>query len=269
MNRVEHLLQHLQEKPADKLSPHHVGAFSSKKSNDDIVIVSCIRTAICKAKRGSFKDTAPTLLLAPVLKYVIKDIDPKLVEDICVGSVLARGGLRATECRQAAFIAGYPKTTTLRTVNRQCSSGLQSIADIASSIRAGYINVGVAAGLESMSADSMNFSGSVPEEIKQNENALNCYLPMGITSENVASQYGITREEQDKVAVMSHQRASAAKEKFRQEILPITTSFADEKTGKKTTITVRDDDGVRGDTTYEKLQKLEPSFKKNGTTTRK
>ncbi|ETO19211.1 hypothetical protein RFI_18020, partial [Reticulomyxa filosa] len=139
MNRVEHLLQHLQEKPSDKLTPQGVGAFSSKKSDDDIVIVSAIRTAIGKAKRGSFKETAPTLLLAPVLKYVAKDIDPKLVDDICVGNVLARGGLRATECRQAAFLAGYPKTTTLRTVNRQCSSGLQSIADIASSIRAGYI----------------------------------------------------------------------------------------------------------------------------------
>ena len=150
-----------------------------------------------------------------------------MVDDIRIGNVLAPGGLRASECRMAQFIAGIPDTTTISTCNRQCSSGLQAIADIASSIKCGYIDVGIAGGVESMSIDKFGPGKNmkIGDDIKMNNDALNCLLPMGITSENVASKFGVTREEQDKLSVLSNQRAINAKLKYRQEILPITTQI--------------------------------------------
>ena len=144
MNRISHLCNQLkQDHDESKIRASNVSSYLSPQ-DDDVVIVSAIRTAIGKAKRGSFKDTDPISLLKPCLEYVIKDLpSPSMVDDICVGTVLAPGGLRASECRMASFLAGLPETTTLRTVNRQCSSGLQAIADIASSIKAGYIDIGV------------------------------------------------------------------------------------------------------------------------------
>ena len=144
MKRISHIVGQLNTKHDDKnIRASSVSSYLTP-SDDDVVIVSAIRTAIGKARRGSFKDTDPINLLSPVLKYVIKDLpSSQMVDDICVGTVLAPGGMRATQCRQAAFLAGIPKTTTMRTVNRQCSSGLQAIADIAASITAGYIDIGI------------------------------------------------------------------------------------------------------------------------------
>merc|ERR1712228_732405 len=214
---------------------------------------------------------------SPCLKYVCKDLPSKsMVDDICVGSVLAPGGMRATECRMAAFLAGIPKETSMRTVNRQCSSGLQSMGDIAASINAGYIDIGIAAGLESMSTNKFGGAGKgteklLTDEVKMNMESLNCLLPMGITSENVASKYGISRSDQDKFAVLSHQRAHAAtfgpNKKFSSEILPIVTKWKDPTTGKTKQITVDKDDGIRGNSNVEGLSKLRAVFKKCGTTT--
>lgn len=144
MNRISHLCSQLKkDHDESKIRASNVSSYESPQ-DDDVVIVSAIRTAIGKAKRGSFKDTDPISLLKPCLEYVTQDLPSKsMVDDICVGTVLAPGGLRASECRMAAFLAGLPETTTLRTVNRQCSSGLQAIADIASSIKAGYIDIGM------------------------------------------------------------------------------------------------------------------------------
>ncbi len=106
---------------------------------DDVVIVAAYRTPICKAKRGGFKDTYPDDLLAPVLRAVVDSVGVKAEEvgDIVVGSVLAPGAQRANEYRMAAFFAGFPETVPVRTVNRQCSSGLQAVADVAAAIKAG------------------------------------------------------------------------------------------------------------------------------------
>lgn len=144
MNRVSHLLSQLEkEYNTQQLRISNTASYAPP-IGDDIVLVNGIRTAICKSKRGKFKDTAPIQLLAPVLKYVTKDLpNAAIIDDICVGTVLAPGGLRASECRMAQFIAGIPQTTTLRTVNRQCSSGLQAIIDIAANIKAGYIQIGI------------------------------------------------------------------------------------------------------------------------------
>eukprot|EP01084_Bolivina_argentea_P189922 326507_1 len=275
MNRLSHICNQINTKhDKSKIRASNVSSYLSP-SDDDIVIVSGIRTAIGKARRGSFKDTDAISLLKPCIEYVIRDLpSPSLIDDICVGTVLAPGALRATECRMASFLAGIPKTTTIRTVNRQCSSGLQAIADISASIKAGYINIGIAAGLESMSTNSMKGSGknfSISDEVKMDMNALNCLLPMGITSENVSSKFNISRREQDEFAVLSHKRAAEAtfgpNKKFSQEIIPITTIWKDPKTGEKKRITVDKDDGIRGNSTVEGLSKLRAVFKKGGSTT--
>jgi acetyl-CoA acyltransferase 1 len=116
--------------------------------------VTCaLRTALTKGGKGGFKDTAGADLLAGVFKAVLNKsgVDPSAVEDIAVGNVLAPGG-GATEFRAAALVAGFPESTAVRSLNRQCSSGLQAIADIANAIRSGMIEVGIGAGVESMSS---------------------------------------------------------------------------------------------------------------------
>jgi len=239
------------------------------KSDDDVVIVSAVRTPIGRAKKGSFKDTLPADLLAAVLKGVVEKVgfDKSLVSDIVVGNVLAPGAF-ASQGRMATFIAGYPDTTSMMAVNRQCSSGLQAFGNVAAAIKAGIYDVGVAAGVESMSTASMGGSvGDLPDSVFQSEGAKKCMIPMGQTSELVAEQFGITRAQQDAMAVDSHAKALRAQAEGRfKEIIPVTTKILD-KEGKESTITVTQDDGPRKGTTVEKLGKLRAAFKKNGTTT--
>ncbi|XP_010522426.1 PREDICTED: 3-ketoacyl-CoA thiolase 2, peroxisomal [Tarenaya hassleriana] len=238
---------------------------------DDVVIVAAHRTALCKSKRGGFKDTYPDDLLAPVLRALIEktNVNPNEVGDIVVGTVLAPGSQRASECRMAAFYAGFPETVPVRTVNRQCSSGLQAVADVAAAIKAGFYDIGIGAGLESMTTNPMAWEGSVNPKVKSFEQAQNCLLPMGVTSENVAGRFGVTREEQDQAAVESHRKAAAATSagKFKDEIIPVTTKIVDPKTGDEKTVTVAVDDGIRPSTTLSDLARLKPVFKKDGTTT--
>lgn len=277
MNRLSHLCGQLaSQQDTSSLRASCVSGYSAPAaSDDDVVIVSAIRTAQCKAKRGLFKDTHCVQLLNPVLRYVTKELPSSaLVDDICVGTVLAPGALRATECRMAAFLAGLPKTATLRTVNRQCSSGLQAIADIAASISAGYIDIGIAAGVESMSTNSMAMKPPTAmklDSVRMNMESLNCLIPMGITSENVAQQFNVSRAEQDAFAVESHRRAAEATfgddKRFAAEILPITTTWKDPKTGKAKQITVDKDDGIRANSSVAGLAKLRAVFKKGGSTT--
>jgi acetyl-CoA acyltransferase 1 len=238
---------------------------------DDVVIVAAYRTAICRAKRGGFKDTYPDDLLAPVLKAVVETtgVKPQEVGDIVVGSVLAPGAQRANECRMAAFFAGFPETVPVRTVNRQCSSGLQAVADVAAAIKAGFYDIGIGAGLESMTSNPMAWEGSVNPRVESNQRAQDCLLPMGVTSENVAERYGVARKQQDAASVTSHQRAAAATAagKFRDEIIPVHTKLVDPKTGDEKQVTIAVDDGIRPQTTLADLAKLKAVFKKNGSTT--
>lgn len=238
---------------------------------DDVVIVAAYRTAICRAKRGGFKDTYPDDLLAPVLKAVVETtgVKPQEIGDIVVGSVLAPGAQRANECRMAAFFAGFPETVPVRTVNRQCSSGLQAVADVAAAIKAGFYDIGIGAGLESMTSNPMAWEGSVNPRVESNQRAQDCLLPMGVTSENVAERYGVARKQQDAASVTSHQRAAAATAagKFRDEIIPVHTKLVDPKTGDEKQVTIAVDDGIRPQTTLADLAKLKAVFKKNGSTT--
>lgn len=238
---------------------------------DDVVIVAAHRTPLCKSKRGGFKDTYPDDLLAPVLRAVIEktNVDPSEVGDIVVGSVLAPGSQRASECRMAAFYAGFPETVPVRTVNRQCSSGLQAVADVAAAIKAGFYDIGIGAGLESMTVNPMAWEGSINPRVKTMAQAQDCLLPMGVTSENVAERFSVTRQEQDQAAVDSHRKAAAATAsgKFKDEIIPVKTKIVDPKTGDETPVTISVDDGIRAGTSLADLAKLKPVFKKNGTTT--
>jgi acetyl-CoA acyltransferase 1 len=238
---------------------------------DDVVIVAAYRTALCKSKRGGFKDTYPDDLLAPVLKAVVEKakLDPKEVGDIVVGTVLAPGSQRASECRMASFYAGFPETVPVRTVNRQCSSGLQAVADVAAAIKAGFYDIGIGAGLESMTTNPMSWDGSVNPRTETHQQAQNCLLPMGVTSENVAHRFGVSRQEQDQAAADSHRKAAAATAagKFKDEIIPVNTKIVDPKTGEEKPVTISVDDGIRPGTSASSLAKLKPVFKKDGTTT--
>ncbi|WCJ38128.1 peroxisomal 3-ketoacyl-CoA thiolase 3 [Euphorbia peplus] len=250
----------------DNAAYHRTAAFG-----DDIVIVAAYRTAICKAKRGGFKDTHPDDLLGSVLKALIEktNVNPSEVGDIVVGTVLAPGSQRAIECRMAAFYAGFPDTVPLRTVNRQCSSGLQAVADVAAFIKAGYYDIGIAAGLECMTLDNIRTNPKVNPRAESFVQARDCLLPMGITSENVAQRYGVTRQEQDQAAVESHRKAADATSsgKFRDEIIPVSTKIVDPKTGEEKSVIISVDDGIRPQTNLAGLSKLKPAFKKDGATT--
>lgn len=134
------------------ISGQKSGGNITDKNPDDIVVTAALRTPFTKGGKGGFKDTAAADLLVGAFQGLIKrsGIDPKLVEDIAVGSVLPPGG-GATEFRAAALVAGFPETTAVRSLNRQCSSGLQAVVDIANAIKTGVIDIGVGAGVESMS----------------------------------------------------------------------------------------------------------------------
>ncbi|CAL9112309.1 unnamed protein product, partial [Musa textilis] len=283
IDRQRVLLQHLRPSPSSSPNGSHLisasvcaaGDSAAYQRNscfgDDVVVVAAYRTAICKSKRGGFKDTYPEELLTAVLKALLDktNLNPNQVGDIVVGTVLAPGAQRATECRMAAFYAGFPETVPVRTVNRQCSSGLQAVADVASAIKAGFYDTGIGAGLESMTTNSMSWDGSINPKVNAFQQAQDCLLPMGITSENVAHRYGVTRQEQDQAAVNSHRKAAAATAagKFKEEIIPVTTKIVDPKTGEEKQVTISVDDGIRPETSISSLAKLKPVFKKDGSTT--
>ncbi|KAF8160022.1 3-ketoacyl-CoA thiolase [Crassisporium funariophilum] len=241
-----------------------------QKHDDDVVIVTAVRSAITKGRKGGFKDTKPDLILSHVLRaaYSKVNLDPKLIEDISVGNVLPPGG-GAGAARMASLHAGIPVETSINTVNRQCSSGLTAITQIANQIRAGQIDIGIGAGVESMTNGfGARAAAEVSDEILENQDAEDCMLPMGITSENVAADYKISRKVQDEFAAKSFQKAAAANKagKFKAEIVPITVKFVDPKTEKVTEIVVDQDDGIRDGVTAESLGKLKPAFKSDGST---
>jgi acetyl-CoA acyltransferase 1 len=206
------------------------------KHPDDIVILSALRTPICRAKKGGFKDTMPDDLLKAALEGVVKQsgIKHKDVDDVVVGNVQL-GGCYAAPARMAQFRAGFPAETGLVCINRQCSSGLQAVANVANAIKAGMMDVGIGAGVESMTQAGGPMDGPMPpvnaNEIMGNKLARDCMTPMGVTAENVAEKYGVTREGQDMMAVASHGKALAAQKagKFKNEIVPVPVTVTDDK----------------------------------------
>ncbi|MCJ1320555.1 hypothetical protein MMC15_005895 [Xylographa vitiligo] len=249
------------------------------KSPHDIVILSSLRTPLTRAKKGGLKDAYPEELLYHVLKATLAanpKLDPSRIRDVAVGSVLQElGGAKAG--KMAANHAGLPNVTAFHTINRQCSSGLAAITSIAHAIAVGSIDIGIGGGMESM---TRNYgSRAIPTvlwpELKDSpvKDARDCIMPMGLTSENVASRYNVTREEQDAFAARSHQKAAKARKDglFDKEIVPVTTRWRDLEENQDNVvekeITVKEDDGIRPNTTMETLAKLKPAFKADGTST--
>ncbi|KAI7659804.1 3-ketoacyl-CoA thiolase-like protein, partial [Hortaea werneckii] len=239
----------------------------TEKHPDDVVVTTALRTAITKGGKGGFKDTAAADLLHGAFTGLIQrsGIDPKLVEDIAVGCVLAPGG-GATEYRAAALAAGFPESTAVKSLNRQCSSGLAACVDIANAIRTGMIDVGVGAGVESMSTQYGPQAVSEFSDLLENhETAAECKVPMGMLSENMAKDRNISRKDQDKFAADSYRKAGVAQKQglFNDEIVPMKVKWTDPKSGEEKEVTVSADDGVR-EVTEESLGKIKPAFAKNG-----
>ncbi|KAI8350318.1 Thiolase, N-terminal domain-containing protein [Choanephora cucurbitarum] len=241
------------------------------KSPEDVVIVSALRSAITRARKGGFKDTLPEEILAGVFKAMIQQtkIDPAIVNDIAVGNVLPPGG-GATNARMAALYAGFPESSAVNTVNRQCSSGLQAVVQIATAIQAGLIEVGIGAGVESMTKNygAASLSATSEKIADGCPAAADCLIPMGITSENVAAEFKVSRQTQDEFAASSHTKATQAQKNgwFNAEIVPLEATVVD-KDGKEQTVIIDRDDGVRPGTTPETLAKLKPAFDERGSTT--
>ncbi|KAK0287602.1 3-ketoacyl-CoA thiolase with broad chain length specificity [Friedmanniomyces endolithicus] len=238
-----------------------------EKRPDDIVVTAALRTPITKGGKGGFKDLAGADLLHGAFKALIQrsGIDPGLVEDIAVGNVLAPGG-GATEFRAAALAAGFPDSVAVRALNRQCSSGLQACVDIANAISSGMIDIGIGAGVESMS--SQYGPGAVTEFSELLENhpaAANCKVSMGVLSEQMAKDRNVSRQDQDRFAVASYQKAGAAQKQglFDEEIAPLKVKWTDPKTDEEKEITVSVDDGVR-EVTMQSIGKIKPAFGKDG-----
>ncbi|KAM5348742.1 hypothetical protein ACJ41O_008565 [Fusarium nematophilum] len=238
-----------------------------QKNPDDIVVTACCRSAFTKGGRGGFKDTQASDIMAGVLKALLdrSKINPALVEDLCVGTVLAPGG-GATEMRAASLVAGFPESIAVRTLNRQCSSGLQACVDVANQIKTGMIDIGIGAGVESMSLQYGPGAVSEFSELLENHpEAANCKVPMGVLSEQMAKDLNISRAAQDSFAASSYQKAVKAQKAglFKEEIAPLKVKFED-KEGNTKEITVSADDGIRDGMTAESLGKIRPAFAKDG-----
>lgn len=245
-----------------------------KKKGSDIVVLSALRSPVTRAIKGGNAKMYPEELLYQVLKGSVdkSGINPELIDDILIGTVLQTlGGQKASAL--AVKSVGFPIKTTVNTVNRQCASSAQALSYSAVSILSGENQFAIAAGVESMTHDYFPHRG-IPTRIYQpfkndaSSEAQNVLMPMGITSENVAKKYGISREDQDAFALQSHLKAYEATESghFSNEILPIKarTNNEDEPLN---IVEVTKDDGVRGSSTIEKLASLKPVFAEDGTTT--
>ncbi len=240
----------------------------------EAVIVSAVRTAVGKAPKGTLKSTRPDEMGAAAIREAlarVPELDKNAVEDVIMGCATPEAEQGMNVARAAAVRAGLPVETSAMTINRFCSSGLQSIAQAADAIRSGGADVIVAGGLESMSLLPMG--GHVIRPNPQLvETYPDFYLGMGLTAENLANKYGISRAEQDAFSVRSHQNAAAAIAggKFKEEIVPLTVALEDfDAKGKKQRreITFDTDEGVRADSSVEGLGKLRAAFHVKGSVT--
>ncbi|KAJ3556443.1 hypothetical protein NM688_g2031 [Phlebia brevispora] len=256
MERVKQLASHLIPGSSKGL------AAVEKKNPDDVVITMAIRSPLCKARKGGFKDTKSEELLLEMFKQSVarSSIDPGLIGDITVGTVLIPGA--AYVARAASLAAGIPEQVPVQVVNRFCSSGLMAVTDIANKIRAGQIDIGLAVGVESMTDHPDDGWKPQSELLAGHDIAKDCGMPMGWTSENVAGDFNITREEMDEFAALSFQRAEAAQKagRFEEETVPFTAFVKDPATGQRTTKVITKDDGIRYGTTKESLLKIRAAF---------
>jgi len=240
----------------------------------EAVVVSAVRTAVGKAPRGILKDTRPDDIAAMVIKEALHRV-PGLrmedVDDVVLGCAFPESDQGLNLGRVVAMRAGFPYTVPGQTVNRFCSSGLQAIATAAYEIMVGSTEVMIAGGVEFMS--QVPIMGLTPSPNPYLvEHSPQAYSSMGLTAENVAEKFGISREDQDRFAISSHQKAAQAIQegKFREEVLPIPAKVKETK--EDGTVVVKEvifdtDEGVRYDASLEGLAALKPIFKTKGTVT--
>jgi len=239
----------------------------------DAYIVKSIRTPGCKRKKGAFKDTRPEDLLSFILAAAVEKTDAlekEHVEDIMIGCSFPEAEQGLNIGRIAAQMAGFPDQTTGATVNRFCSSGLEAIALASLRVMAGWSDVVIGGGLESMTYVPMG--GNLPRPHPEfTRRGAQVYTSMGITAENVANRYNITREAQDEFALQSQMKAAEAKKNglFKELIATPATRYVPQEDGtfKRETFLQDFDDGIREATTLEGLASLQPAFAAGGSVT--
>jgi len=240
----------------------------------EAVIVSIARTAVGKAPRGTLRSTRPDDMAAAVIQEVLRRapaLDPREVEDVILGCAMPEAEQGNNVARVASLRAGLPVTCPAMTINRFCSSGLQAIALAAERILTGFAEVVVAGGTETMSMIPIGGYHFSPNPHLM-EHYPDSYLSMGLTAENLAAQYDISREEQDRFSLRSHERAIAAinEGKFREEIVPleiIEVGLNGHEKPQTRKVVFDTDEGPRRDTSMEALAALKPAFHMHGTVT--
>ncbi len=240
---------------------------------NDAVIVEAVRSPGGRYKRGGLAATRGDEFGVQVIKGLLNrvpELKTEQVDDLIVGCSFPEAEQGMNYARILAVGAGLPLATAGMTVNRFCSSGLQAIADATAKIRAGWSEIIIAGGCETMSHIPMG--GSIFRPSPEWGNNPNVYVSMGVTAENVAANYNISREDQDRFGVESNRRAYEATKagKFKDEIIPIKAfRYAKAKNGKRVreVVVFDQDDGIRWPTTMEDLSKLKPAFKAGGSVT--
>jgi acetyl-CoA acyltransferase len=240
----------------------------------DAVIVSAVRTPVGKAKRGGLATVRPDEMAATVIQALLKrtpNLDPVEIEDVVIGCAFPEGEQGLNMARMIGLRAGLPESVPAETINRYCASGVQAIAHAAYAIQSGQIETAIAGGAESMTMVPMAGYKFSPNPYFA-QDLPHYYTNMGLTAENVALKYEISREDQDAFALKSNQKAAQAVDSglFDPELVPIDVEItelnSDEKPIKKS-FTVRRDEGPRADTSLEALAKLKPAFKEGGMVT--
>jgi len=236
---------------------------------DNVVILDAVRSAVGRAHKGTLAQTRPDELAGQVVAALLArnpKVKPGDVEDLVLGCAMPEGEQGLNVARVVGLLAGLPVETSAMTINRFCSSGLQAIAIAAGAIATGVHDIVIAGGLESMTMVPMtgNKLSASPEAMRS---CPDVYVPMGITAENVANRFGISRKDQDAFALGSQQRAAAAQKggKFDDEIVAVkATRYPN---GTRDAVEFKRDELVRADTTLEGLAALKPAFAANGSVT--
>ena len=246
----------------------------SMNNSREAVIVAAARTAVGKAKRGSLASYRPDEMAAEVIRELLRRVEAlpaDEVDDVILGCAFPEGEQGMNLGRLVALRAGLPESVPAETVNRFCSSGMQTIVHAAHAIMAGHAEVIIAGGTESMSMVPMTGYKFAPNPHFADEHP-QVFTSMGITAENVAEKYGVSREDQDAFSLLSNQRATAAVEsgRFDEQIVPLEVEIIEPGTDgklKTRSFTFKRDEGPRADTSLEALAKLRPAFKEGGTVT--
>jgi acetyl-CoA acyltransferase len=240
----------------------------------EVVVGLALRTPGGRAKKGTFRQTRPDDLGAAVIRALLEkapNLDPARIDDVVIGCAMPEGEQGLNVGRNLVLLAGLPESVPGMTVNRFCSSGLETINIAAAEIALGQADVAIAGGVESMTLVPMGGVRYLPNPTMTAESP-GTYLNMGLTAERLAERDDIARESQDAFAYNSHMKSVAAQKegKFDAELVPVKTAVSDPGPNGKPVVremVLERDEGPRGDTTLEALAKLKPAFKAGGTVT--